>query len=212
MKSTWRHIPHEWCEGDVHLALNRWFLTQALPVPLFRFYSWAKPCFSYGYFQKMPEIHDGFPTYRRMTGGGVVLHDQDLSFMLVYPRASSIPWSVRRSYEAIHQVIQEALLHFGISTERCNTEAQGMFCFQHPTIGDLLRNGEKVVGGAQRRMGNHLLHEGTLDLSKLNIPRMELMDVIRDCICKKFECTFENDLRLTEKARHSIRREEVFTP
>lgn len=174
----WRLIPHETEEGFLNLTGDAELLKKRLPFPVLRFYSWSHPCFSYGHLQKPPQSSEGVPAYRRITGGGIVFHDKDLTYSLTYSRESILPWSVKRSYQEIHGVIQRALVSLGIHTILCTEENRGHFCFESPVMGDLLYQGKKIAGAAQRRKGNHLLHQGTILVEYLGIDRFRLLEAI----------------------------------
>lgn len=190
MKSPWRLIPHECEEGLRNLDYDARLLRVHLPYPVLRFYSWKSPCVSYGYFQKAPSFGIPFPAYRRLTGGGIVFHDKDLTYSLTYPRDSELPWSVRRSYEAIHRLLQKALLSLGIETSLCRDSQHGNLCFENPVAGDLLHRGRKIAGAAQRRMENHLLHQGTILVERLGVNRLKLVDAVIAEFRESYDITF----------------------
>lgn len=187
-KPPWRLIPHETLEGFSTLAFDASLLKGNFPFPILRFYSWSRPCISYGYFQTPPEA-TSFPAYRRVTGGGIVFHDKDLTYSLTYPRASAPTWSVRRSYLEIQAVVQRALITLGVEAVQCRDDAPGYFCFEHPVIGDLLYRGKKIAGAAQRRMGSRLLHQGTILIEPLGIDRLACVDAIVEEFKKTYQVT-----------------------
>src|SRR5688500_17905926 len=67
-------------------ALLQWVASWTRPV--LRFYSWSEPAATFGYFQKYTEIERMTslrPLVRRPTGGGLVPHDADWTYSLVFP-------------------------------------------------------------------------------------------------------------------------------
>ena len=65
-----------------------------------RFYGWAEPTLSLGYFQGHEErlAHRPSrqcPVVRRMSGGGAILHDAEITYSLAIPHAP-IPWPTIR--------------------------------------------------------------------------------------------------------------------
>lgn len=190
-KPLWRLIPHETEEGLHNLEFDAQLLKEKLPDPILRFYSWKSPCVSYGYLQKKPSLLGNLPAYRRVTGGGIVFHDKDLTYSLTYPRESILPWSVKRSYREIHGVIQRTLVSFGIHTILCAEENRGHFCFESPVVGDLLYKGKKIAGAAQRRKGSHLLHQGTILVEYLGIDRFRLVEAIVEEFKRNYGVIFE---------------------
>ncbi|MBI4437266.1 MAG: hypothetical protein HY590_07640 [Candidatus Omnitrophica bacterium] len=191
MKSLWRLIPHETEEGSYNLEFDAQLLKEKLPYPILRFYSWKEPCLSYGYFQKKPSLLGNLPAYRRVTGGGIVFHDKDLTYSLTYPRGSVLPWSVKRSYVEIHRIVQRSLHFLGIETIQCVEEKRGDLCFESPVVGDLLYRGKKVAGAAQRRVRSHLLHQGTLLVEELHLDRLQLIDAMIKAFEQTYHVSFE---------------------
>ena len=112
------------------------------------------------------------PVVRRLTGGGVVFHDKDLVFSLginsaEFPAAKS----VEKSYFWIHKIIQLAFKERSIRAVQAKTEGVKVSpeisrsaCFKNPVPGDLLFKNKKIVGGAQKRRKNVLLHQGSIML------------------------------------------------
>jgi lipoate-protein ligase A len=133
--------------------------------PVLRLYEWNVPAVSLGYFQAAVLAPAGRPFVRRYTGGGLVDHAHDLTYTIVLPR--SHPWmelSAPESYARIHRGVQAALAACGIQVEltpeaaRVESEA----CFQKPVRFDLVAEGVKRSGAAQRRTREGLLHQGSI--------------------------------------------------
>jgi lipoate-protein ligase A len=129
-----------------------------------------------------------------MTGGGTVVHGADLTFSIVcdlkiFPSLDS----VQQSYFWIHQGLLKAFKKLNIPAEILSEEKQqeGKFCFQAPCPGDLLLNKSKIAGGAQRRRGKILLHQGSIQISQISTQR----DVLIQAILEAFTHTFELDLK-----------------
>src|SRR5690349_7477154 len=80
--------------------------------PLLRFYGWTEPAATFGYFQKFAVVAGLTrlrPLIRRPTGGGLVPHDADWTYSLVFP--PSHPWyqlKAVQSYERVHRWVQAA--------------------------------------------------------------------------------------------------------
>ncbi|MBI1871638.1 MAG: hypothetical protein HYS07_10685 [Chlamydiae bacterium] len=139
---------------------------------ILRFYQWLRPAYSIGYFQKMNPSFFSHPVVRRMTGGGTVFHGEDFTFSLVLNLSSlSFLDSVRDSYHWIHLAFSKAFRKLGVLTEIYDDSkiSKPQFCFQSPSSGDLLYQGMKIVGGAQRRRKHLMLHQGTVMLNQIGI-------------------------------------------
>lgn len=136
--------------------------------PWIRFYNWDGTVVSFGYFQSLSEVTQRFPDLpmvRRWTGGGAVKHGDDLTFSIVTP--SDHPLFRMRpmaSYRAIHEAVREALGLPGICFYEGGNQGLGGICFEKPAPNDLLYQGHKICGGAQRRSKSGLLHQGSIYL------------------------------------------------
>ena len=89
-----------------------------------RFYGWSEPTLSLGYFQTYADRQEHPPSLpcaavRRLTGGGAILHDAELTYSIVLP--GTHPLAARRDelYQAVHGCLIEALGHFGITARLC---------------------------------------------------------------------------------------------
>src|SRR5882724_975030 len=98
-----------------------------LGTPVLRFYSWTEAAASFGYFQRYSEIERMTslrPLVRRPTAGGLVPHDADWTYSLVFPTGHE--WyslTALQSYERVHQWINSAFAELDIAAklapERC---------------------------------------------------------------------------------------------
>lgn len=145
--------------------------------PILHFYEWVRPSITYGYFVD-PYAHlneqtinsEGIDLAARPTGGGIVLHLTDFAFSMLipndYPEFSS---NTLQNYALINQQICEAIrisLKFNKSPklflcQDCSSTAPD-FCMASPSAYDVICEGRKIAGGAQRRTRYGLLHQGTI--------------------------------------------------
>ncbi|HXI83422.1 MAG TPA: biotin/lipoate A/B protein ligase family protein [Verrucomicrobiae bacterium] len=134
--------------------------------PLVRVYSWEKPAITFGYFQKFPaNLANGHEVVRRPTGGGVVYHVKDTTYtVVVSPGHSLHAMKTMDAYCALHKAIAAA---FETQPRLHKAELyspQGQYeCFQKPVRGDVVTDGRKLAGGAQRRTKSGMLHQGSID-------------------------------------------------
>ncbi len=141
--------------------------------PALRFYTWEPATLSLGYFQPSAgrlatEALAVLPYVRRPSGGGAIVHHHELTYALALPdslrRAGGSNWICR-----FHGIIGSALASLGVRTEPCgcgHEKGRGAFlCFEHQTPGDLLIDGHKVVGSAQRKRGGAVLQHGSILLA-----------------------------------------------
>jgi lipoate-protein ligase A len=142
--------------------------------PTLRFYGWRRPSLSFGYFGKFADLANegrAREIVRRWTGGGSVLHGEDLTYSLVTPAtdpaSSQGPPAI---YAALHRAIRVALLAEGRETELADVAAPKISdaCFANPVRDDLLLAGRKIAGAAQRRTRGGFLHQGSIQLPNLS--------------------------------------------
>jgi len=141
-----------------------------------RFFHWLPGCAAtYGYAQFYSEVRRALSApflenaTRRPTGGGIVLHENDLTFSLIF----QYPGRPMEIYQKLHGAILRGLTCQG-RTARLSRQApkesyrpslgnRASACFQNPVENDLLsENGQKILGGALRRFGDTVLYQGSL--------------------------------------------------
>jgi lipoate-protein ligase A len=171
---TCRLLPYRVADGPHNMAADEVLLEGASAgVASLRFYAWAAPTVSLGYFQPHRPLGDeprlaGLPWVRRPSGGMTLVHHHELTYALALPPGSAWqggePW-LRR----MHGVIAAALGEFGVTAhphESPDRHADTPLCFLHLTAGDLLVGGAKVGGSAQRKHRGALLQHGGLLLAQ----------------------------------------------
>jgi lipoate-protein ligase A len=179
-------------DGEFRSAASNMAIDEALlessVAPLLRFYRWDHPALSFGYFGRFSDVatHDDRDIVRRWTGGGVVFHDDNLTYALIIPAAHPIfRESSAAVYEATHRAIQQALLGYGVTAKLVTVAAlsdrrdqtvsavgdrpyKGQ-CFATPVNADVMLNEKKIAGAAQRRTRQGLLHQGSIQNVKLPV-------------------------------------------
>ena len=132
---------------------------------LLRAYSWLKPAVSIGYFQKFPSDLDGkFEIVRRPTGGGLVYHVDDTTFTVVVPPGHRLhKLTTAEAYCVIHKAVAAALTQKSEISNLKSPPPRGAYeCFQQTVTGDVVADGRKLAGGAQRRNRDGMLHQGSI--------------------------------------------------
>jgi lipoate-protein ligase A len=125
--------------------------------PTLRFYSWTPPAVTIGYFQGMEEEIDiaacarnGIDAVRRLTGGGAVLHQHEITYSVILPESHPLADPViLRSYERLCAGIVAGLARLGVAAE-------------FAPINDIAASGRKVSGNAQTRKLGCILQHGTV--------------------------------------------------
>jgi lipoyl(octanoyl) transferase len=184
-----------------------------------RFYGWTEPAASFGYFQKYSDVECLTalrPLVRRPTGGGLVPHDADWTYSLVFPAGTE--WHSLRagdSYRRVHAWLQAAFALLDVKTELapdCRRAGPGQ-CFAGHEKFDLLWNGKKIAGAAQRRTRAGLLIQGSVQpplghADRGNWERAMCEAVPSEGRVKWLE--FKPDVRLRERAEELAR--EKYSP
>jgi lipoate-protein ligase A len=212
----WYLLPSGAGDCALNMALDESLLQAAprLGRPLLRFYSWTEPAASFGYFQKHAEVEQMTllrPLVRRPTGGGLVPHDADWTYSLVFPPGDE--WyslSATDSYRRVHEWIQAAFARLNLATElapACSKALPGQ-CFQGHERFDVLWRGLKVAGAAQRRTRDGLLIQGSVQAQRLSQARADWQQAMCDVASTGQGAqwvTFEPDAPLAERAQELAR-------
>jgi lipoate---protein ligase len=134
--------------------------------PTLRLYSWSPPCVTVGYFQSLEDEVDleacraaGVDAVRRLTGGGAVFHETEVTYSIVIPRGHELaPDEIVESYRRICAGLVAGLGLLGIDAG-------------FAPINDIVAGGKKLSGNAQTRRGGAVLQHGTVLLA-LDVERM----------------------------------------
>ena len=146
-----------------------------------RFYTWAEPTLSLGHFQSAADrdLHSpsrACPLVRRASGGGAILHHQELTYSIVWPLAGSLTKSADL-YDLVHRTLIASLADCGVpaglyqDVAACAPTpepkvADSFLCFERRTCADIVSQGVKIVGSAQRRRKSAILQHGSILLAK----------------------------------------------
>lgn len=131
-------------------------------IPVLRLYGWKPSAVSIGYFQSLEQEVDvkkcedlGIDVVRRITGGGAVLHEQELTYSFI---TKIFPADIEESYKLICEPVVMCIKKLG-------------FDAKFSPINDIIVKNKKVSGNAQTRRNNVLLQHGTI-LLDIDIDKM----------------------------------------
>jgi len=165
----WRVIITKNLSPALNMAIDE-ALLDCCSEPTLRFYSWRPAAVSVGYFQEVVESElNGYPFVRRITGGGAIIHDGDLTYSAVI--AESL-MSRDGAYELLHRVFVRALQTLGVPARirdavESPTGRSGFFCSERPARLDVVGGKGKLLGSAMRRRNGTLLQHGSLTLKPI---------------------------------------------
>lgn len=161
--------------GAWNMAVDEVLLEAALQGTCsVRCYQWSAATLSLGYFQPAAEAISpqwaGTPAVRRLSGGGAILHDRELTYSFALPAGHPLARNPRDLYEIVHQQVIELLAEHGVTVApRGETKAElkaEFLCFARGDDFDLVHSGFKVLGSAQRRRQGTVLQHGSLVLHR----------------------------------------------
>lgn len=136
-----------------------------------RWYRWNEPTISLGYFQNNEDESQNdtwkhLPRVRRLSGGGAILHHHELTYSFAVPSSHPLSKSLPDLYLTIHQPLIDVLSHHGLNIEFRGTsvtsKTEPFLCFGRGDERDLVYQGQKILGSAQRRRRGAVVQHGSL--------------------------------------------------
>ena len=166
------------------MAIDEALLQNAQPdwPVVLRIYRWERPTLSLGHFQRIEDriqhpLLSELPWVRRKTGGGAIVHDQELTYSVLIPTRDHTPAKGHSEplYREIHSAFVETFRSVGwnaelsesctcSTSERRNTEP--FMCFSRRSPVDIIIGDDKILGSAQRRSATGLLQHGSFLLRR----------------------------------------------
>ena len=158
------------------MAIDNYLSTkcQSNDQPILRFYGWSPFCVSTGYHQKDELIdllklqQDGYDFVQRPTGGRAILHADELTYSVIFPRNSI---HHRQLYHFIHKIFTDALRSLGYPVElkNDNDKLSGLThkaidfpCFTKSAQTEVQYMNKKLIGSAQKIYAGSILQHGSL--------------------------------------------------
>lgn len=182
MREQWRLLQTGFRNAYSNMAIDKAILvtnSKGKIPPTVRFYGWIPPAISIGYFQSLADEVDvqacerfGVDYVRRITGGGAVFHEKELTYSIVVPESHpEILKNIIKSYRRICGAVMKGLHQLGIESD-------------YVPINDIVTGGRKISGNAQTRKFKTVLQHGTIlmdvDVDKmfslLKVPNEKIKD------------------------------------
>jgi len=136
-----------------------------------RWYRWDEPTISLGYFQEnnsqeQNQLWEGLPRVRRLSGGGAILHHHELTYSFAIPASHPLAQSPPELYVTIHQPLIDVLAAHDLLVSfrgvSFRSAAEPFLCFGRGDERDLVYQGNKILGSAQRRRRGAIVQHGSL--------------------------------------------------
>lgn len=149
-------------------------------TPVLRLYGWSPPALSVGRFQDVATIdlercrELGVPVVRRVTGGGAIYHAEELTYGIVCaPHHLPPAASVKESFRVLTGFLLDFYRAFGLAAGYAADSAppgarlgeRTPFCFAGQESYDILVEGKKIGGNAQRRQKGVIFQHGSIPLA-----------------------------------------------
>jgi len=183
-------------------------------LPVLRLYSWETSV-TFGlsqnpsdYVTLLKEYKNNFA--KRITGGGVLFHGHDISYSLIIPASYIQDKGVKETYELICSFILNFYSSLNLKANFAKDIEEivlrkDAFCQVGFEAYDIIINGQKIGGNAQKRAKNVIFQHGSIPLktikkdkqygSSLEDFSIELdFNDAADALQKAFEKTFNAEL------------------
>jgi lipoate-protein ligase A len=178
---TWRFLNSGFADGTTNMAVDEALLDgveAGTSPPTVRVYGWLPPTVSTGHSQDLERELDldacsrlGFGVVRRPTGGRAVLHAGELTYSVVgHAGVSPLGNTIMESYLAIARGLLAGVSRLGVAAELVQVGTEPRMrrgqasppCFVSAGRYEVVVDGRKLVGSAQRRRGGTMLQHGSL--------------------------------------------------
>lgn len=172
-QSVWRLIRDIPRPPLVNMLLDELLLRQldaGQGLPTLRLYRWDRETISLGRFQDPTQVLDlealreaDIPWVHRPSGGKLVFHGPDLTYSVVAPKTGL--GAAGELFRRVHTAWAEALRRTGLAVDLASREWDGLGtpdCFSTQVPHEVLYEGSKVLGSAQRVSRRAILQHGSL--------------------------------------------------
>lgn len=170
------------------MAMDEWLFSRAATEPdevFVRLYSWSPGAITIGLNQDYERAVDskklgGTSVIRRITGGRALYHDPgELTYSIaanaIGLSSAVFGSSVQESSGLISMALAEFLAEIGFASQIVRQSSSGfsdksgfnkLSCFQSAARYEIVSDGRKIIGSAQRRVNDTFLQHGSIKLDK----------------------------------------------
>ncbi|PLX68837.1 MAG: lipoate--protein ligase family protein [Denitrovibrio sp.] len=176
--TKWRLIDTGFLNGYENMALDEALLINFKEgsSPVLRLYGWEPAAVSIGRFQKISDFLNAaectarnIPIVRRITGGGMIYHHKELTYSIVAtPEHLGVSKKPADAYRKICGFLLEFYRRlwmeadFAMDTKGWQFGGRENFCFAANEQYDIVINGKKIGGNAQRWLKNAVFQHGSI--------------------------------------------------
>lgn len=183
----WRLIPFEKFSCFENMAIDEFLIKyyEKTKKPVLRVYGWSNISISVGKYQNvLNDINidectkDDVFIVRRITGGGAIVHNEELSYSLVCSDSdiNCKNLSIKETYEKLNKFILNFYNSLGVkaffakdySKKIRFSNGNSPFCFSSNEEYDILVYGKKIGGNAQFRKKNIIFQHGSIPIQNSN--------------------------------------------
>jgi lipoate-protein ligase A len=184
MQLRLRYIPDGSRSARFNMAADNLLLKKCSSnsdILLLRTYTWDVPTITIGMLQEPFSVLDmenitknGIHWIRRPTGGRPVLHFDDCTYSCAFSHKNHLLGStVKETYSILSRCLQTTLLRLNVHSQAHDSDLlfnelkrqQKLPCFLAPNRNEIMVDGKKLVGSAQRRTASSVLQHGSLPIS-----------------------------------------------
>lgn len=147
-------------------------------LPVMRVYRWKPYCISLGFRQESSTIdiekckENGVDVISRPTGGRAVFHAEELTYSVIIPQNNSFfSGGVQKVYEAVSRGLIRGIRKLGVPAElqKRSLDLRSHYktsisvnCFSAAARSEVLVEGRKLIGSAQRHLQQGILQHGSI--------------------------------------------------
>lgn len=142
-------------------------------LPILRLYTWDENSLTIGISQHIDSYdfleNQKEKVAKRITGGGILFHGHDLSYSLIIPTHILQGLSIKESYEYICTFLLNFYKNLGLNVCYAKDDesiqlSKSEFCQVGFEAYDVLVNGKKIGGNAQRRTKKAIFQHGSIPI------------------------------------------------
>jgi lipoate-protein ligase A len=173
MEKEWRLVNHWQRDGYFNMAVDEALIDfyRRDKIPILRLYQWSEPFITLGCNQSAGQVLlDGVDNFtRRITGGSAILHNHELTYSLVCSKDDLLlNGNVKETYKKLSSFLITFYSRLGLRPSFACDEGgrilgnYGNICFASREHYDILIEGKKIGGNAQKRGRDFIFQHGSI--------------------------------------------------